>query len=77
MIIRNEDTTLTEAQEKALEQFDSYSEPDDKVEYSHTDYLNTEFGVPGELWIVLQRGIQWDNEQVLYVMDEAGKLEIL
>jgi len=77
MIIENDRVKLTDAQRTKLLEFDSYSENDDKVEYSYTDELNDHVGVPGELFIMLDRGIEWDNERVTYLMDTEGALEIL
>ena len=77
MIVKNDKVKLTDAQRDALAGFDSYSEDDDKVEYTYTDELNHDVDVPGELFIVLERGIEWDNERVMYLMDTEGALEIL
>ena len=77
MIEPNDKVTLSDKQEQTLKEFDSFSDPEDKLEYEYTDDLHEVAGVPGELWLVLHRGIKWDNERVIYVLDVDGKLEIL
>jgi hypothetical protein len=80
MIALDQNIVLTDAQWDTLRAIEhgyaNGTDPEAMIEYGYRDEDSIGTGRPANQIVVLMRGIKWDNERVVWVMDTDGQLTI-
>lgn len=80
MIFHDDKTVLTDAQLATLRAIEhgygSQEDPGAKIEYGYCDEGDAALKRAGDQLVVLERGVKWDYERMMWVMDVLGILTI-